>query len=140
MASSSFLARDASWSGVGNPAGGSRGKGKEGGWSEESGRADSQRWVKFGQEAHCGCPKMASPSYTAPAHGTVQEGPQMDTHSFKEEKGQGTGKTAGLHQSCRTKPHSHMCSATAEPAFSWEDRTGARFDPLSFGRLHAPSN
>lgn len=27
--------------------------------------ADSQRWVKFGQEAHCGYPKMASPSYSA---------------------------------------------------------------------------
>lgn len=84
---------------------------------------------------------MASPSYTAPEHGTVQEGPQMESHSFKEEKGQGAGKTAGPRQSRCVGPRSHACSsgAAAEPALSREDTTGARFDPLSFGRLHLPS-
>ena len=33
---------------------------------QQSGHADSQRWVKCGQEVHCGCPKVASPSYTTP--------------------------------------------------------------------------
>lgn len=68
MVSSSCLAGDASWLGAGRPAG-RRGKpmrerrGRR--MVTQPGHADSQRWVKFGQEAHCGCPKMASPSYSA---------------------------------------------------------------------------
>ena len=68
MVSSSCLAGDASWLGAGRPAG-RRGKpmrerrGRR--MVAQSGHADSQRWVKFGQEAHCGYPKMASPSCSA---------------------------------------------------------------------------
>lgn len=53
----------------------------------QSGHADSQRWVKFGQEAPCGCPKMASPSYSFRLQDVTRESLQMESQSFKERKG-----------------------------------------------------
>jgi hypothetical protein len=63
-----------------------------------------------------------------PSHGTVLEGLQMEFQSFKEEKGHGAAKTAGLHQKCYTKP-THTC-ALQKPLWSSADADGASRVPL----------
>lgn len=106
----------------------------------QSGKANSQGWVKLGQEAHSICPKMGkSLLVPPPSHGTVLEGLQMELQSFKEEKGHRAAKTAGLHQKCYTKP-THTC-VPQKPLWSLADAGGTSVVPLDVafcGKLHIP--
>lgn len=52
----------------------------------------------------------------------------MEFQSFKEEKGHGSAKTAGLHQKCYTKP-THTC-ALQKPLWISADSGGASTVPL----------